>query len=82
MAAVQGQINETVGQEIFDIRRSSVANNVKNTSVLATPGDYSSRNAIEAKLLTQGYTQAALNLLSMNDLIYACRVKNDSAGIG
>ena len=50
-------------------------------SALGTPLNYTSLATLEARLLAIGYTQARVNQMGMNDMIYAVRVSDDSAGI-
>ena len=54
-----------------------------NASVLATPANYVSVATLEARLLAIGgaYTQARINQMTLNDMIYAVRVNDDAAGI-
>jgi hypothetical protein len=52
-------------------------------SALATPLNYSSLATLEARLLAIGgaYTQARINQMSLNDMEYAVRLNDDSAGV-
>jgi len=50
-------------------------------SALATPGNYVSLATLEARLLAIGLTQAKINQMTLNDMIYAVRVNDDAAGI-
>lgn len=77
MATVQGQIEETIPGLGVVRTRSTAANNNSSTTKVSTVANYTSRAAMEAYLLTQGYTQATLNLLTMNDLTYAVKLKQD-----
>lgn len=51
------------------------------TQKLATPADYADVDAMRTALTTAGYTSANLDLMTVNDMIYALRLANDSAGI-
>lgn len=82
MPAAQGQIGDLRG--FVDKRRSTAAGAINPATVLATIANYTDLNSIEAKLISTGnaaYTQAKLNLMTMNDKIYAVRLSQDSAGI-
>jgi hypothetical protein len=50
-------------------------------SALATPANYVSLATLEARLLAIGLTQAKINQMTLNDMIYAVRVNDDAAGI-
>jgi hypothetical protein len=52
-----------------------------NTSQLATPGNYVSVGTLETRLLAIGYTQARINQMTWNDMVYAVRINDDAAGI-
>lgn len=81
MASQHGQINEVIPATGVDKRRSTAAGNNSPTTKLVTIANYSDRNSMEAYLLTQGYSQAQLNIRNLNDLVYAVRRAQDSAGI-
>lgn len=80
MAAVHGQVNETIGLGFVDKRRSTAANTGKNTSILTTPANFNDVNAMETRLLSAGYTQAQLNVMTLNDKVYAVRLAAEAAG--
>jgi len=83
MVSAHGQLGEMLtGAGFLDKRRSTAAVTGSPASQVAPPLDYSSRNALEAYLVANGYTQATLNSMSINDLIYAYRLKKDAGGIG
>jgi hypothetical protein len=52
-------------------------------SALATPVNYTSLATLEARLLAIGgaYTQARINQMGINDMIYAIRLNDDLAGV-
>jgi hypothetical protein len=50
-------------------------------TVLATPANYSGVSALETRLLAIGYTQARINQMGRNDMIFAVRTSDDAAGI-
>jgi len=55
-----------------------------NASSLSTPANYASVNAMRTRLaaINAGYyTAARLDRMSVNDMVYAIRVADDSAGI-
>jgi hypothetical protein len=81
VTSINGQIGERVLPGFVDKRRSSLAGSVQTTSVLATPSDYTSRNAMEVYLLAHGYNQATLNIMNFNDVVWAYRQSADAAGI-
>lgn len=82
MTAVQPQIGERVFPGFVDKRRANgLTSTVRSTSVLATPSDYASLDAMNTYLLAHGYTQAQLNILNINDIVWAYRSSADAAGI-
>lgn len=53
------------------------------TQAIATPANYASITSMRTRLLAIGgvYTAAYLNGMTMNDMVYALRLSDDSAGI-
>ncbi|HEY6022294.1 MAG TPA: hypothetical protein VIY48_21285 [Candidatus Paceibacterota bacterium] len=54
-----------------------------STQPIATPANYASISAMRTRLLAIGgvYTAAYLDVMTKNDMIYALRLSDDSAGI-
>lgn len=52
-----------------------------STTPIGTPANYASVSALETRLLAIGYTAAQLKLMTINDMQYAVRLNDDSAGI-
>lgn len=80
MTAKHGQVEEMV-HALGPVRtRSTAAGHVSNTTKLSTPATYDDRTSLETYLLGHGMTQAQLNQSTLNDLVYAAKLKQD-AGI-
>lgn len=80
MTAKHGQVEEMI-TTLGPIRtRSTAANVVSNTTKLSTPATYNDRTSLETYLLAHGYTQAQLNIMTLNDCVYATKLSQD-AGI-
>jgi hypothetical protein len=77
MAAVHGQVEEMVSGLGLVRTRSRSSNNNANTSKVSTPATYNDRNSMETYLLAHGYTQAQLNSMNINDLVYATKLSQD-----
>ena len=71
------QADTDYGFGFVDKRR----NQGSNTSVLATPLNYTTVNTMRTRLAAVGYTTAQLDLMTRNDMVYALRVADDAAGI-
>lgn len=77
--AIEGEVFGFV-----DKRLSTAAGAVSSTSVLATPLNYVDVTKMRARLTTLNgarYTSAYLDVLTVNDMVYALRTLDDSAGI-
>jgi hypothetical protein len=80
MTAKHGQVEEMF-DELGPVRtRATATGHVANATKLSTPATYNDRTSLETYLLGQGYTQAQLNNMLLNDLVYAAKLKQD-AGI-
>lgn len=80
MTAKHGQVEEML-HDLGPVRtRSTATGHVANATKLSTPATYNDRTSLETYLLGQSYTQAQLNIMTLNDCIYAAKLKQD-AGI-
>lgn len=80
MTAKQGQVEE-MNPFLGPVRtRATAVGTVANATKLSTPATYNDRTSLETYLLGQGYTQAQLNVMTLNDCVYAAKLKQD-AGI-
>jgi len=80
MTAKQGQVEE-MNPFLGPVRtRSGASGHVANSTKLSTPATYNDRTSLETYLLSQSYTQAQLNVMTLNDCVYAAKLKQD-AGI-
>lgn len=52
-----------------------------NTTPIGTPANYASISALETRLAAVGYSAAQLAIMTVNDMHYALRLSDDSAGI-
>lgn len=54
-----------------------------STQPIATPANYASESALRTRLLAIGgvYTTAYLDIMTVNDMVYALRLSDDAAGI-
>lgn len=69
---------------ITDKRKTTSANAVSGTTVLATPLNYNDITKLRARLaaINAGrYTSAFLDTMTMNDMVYALRTLDDPTGI-
>jgi hypothetical protein len=78
--AQQGQVEEEIGGFV-QRQRATAANHAKNSTVISTPGTYADRASMETYLLSNGYTQATLTRMNINDVKYAVRLKQDPTSI-
>lgn len=81
MPAQHGQVEELNTLTGPQRQRATAANHAKNQTTLSTPATYNDRTALETYLLANGYTQAALNRMTLNDCVYAARLKQDPTSI-
>jgi len=77
MATVQGQVQEMVPALGVIRTRSTAANNGSTATKVSTPASYHDRSSMETYLLAHGYTQATLNVMNINDLVYAVKLSQD-----
>ena len=54
------------------------ANGNSTSTKASTVATYTDRASMETYLLSHGYTQANLNSMTINDLIYATKLKQDA----
>lgn len=69
---------------ITDKRKTTAANAVSGTTVLATPLNYFDVTKLRARLSTINagrYTSTFLNTMTLNDMWYALRTLDDPTGI-
>lgn len=55
-----------------------------STQAIATPANYASEASLRARLTAisaSTYSTANLNLMTINDMVYALRMNDDAAGI-
>ena len=78
MTSAQGQVQEMIPATGVIRTRSTAAGSIATATKLSTPATYKDRDSLEAYLLTQSYTQATLNLMTLNDLVYAAKLKQDA----
>lgn len=84
MANAQVDGANSVGITVIDKRKSTAANRVVATQMLATPLNYSSISALRTRLAAANgalFTAARLDAMTLNDMIYALRTIDDAAGI-
>lgn len=75
------QIGPAADLGFVDKRRSG---SLTDTTPLGTIANYASRATLEARLAAisaTSYTAARLRTMTMNDLVYAVRTHDDSAGL-
>lgn len=71
-----GQFGSVI-PDFADIRRLQGT----TATPLTNPADFQSLGTIETKLLANGYSQSTLNVMTLNDKIYALRLFEEAAGI-
>lgn len=72
--------NLGVANDVTDKRQTQG----NNASTIATPANYASVAALRTRLaaINAGlYTSAYLDLMTKNDMVYAVRLNDDSAGV-
>ncbi len=75
----QGDLGNTV-IDVIDKRKVQGA----STTPLATPANYASVSALRTRLAAINgtlYTATYMDLMTKNDMVYAIRLNDDSAGI-
>lgn len=72
----QTAVSNTIG--FVDKRRST---GPTNADTVATPANYDSVDAMVARLTALGYSAANISNMTRNDMVYAIRLADDSAGI-
>jgi hypothetical protein len=78
----QGQLG--VVRTVVDKRQVQVGPTPLTTQPIATPANYASIATMRTRLAAisgSTYTAAVLDLMTMNDMIYAIRLSDDAAGI-
>jgi hypothetical protein len=76
----QHQLGDLEAAGIVSRARAVAGSVAVNTNMLATPANYSSIAALDARLIAINagiYTQAQLDKMTANDKIYAIRVNDD-----
>jgi hypothetical protein len=82
MASKSGQVGELIGRNFVDKRRgNSNANSIQMGSALTTPANWTSTTSIETALLSNGYTNTQLQIMNLNDKVYALRLATEAGGI-
>ena len=81
MASKSGQVGEIVGKGFIDKRRNSASATVQMGSALTTAANFVSTTTIETALLSNGYTNAQLQVMNQNDKIWALRLATEAGGI-
>lgn len=74
--ATQHQPDDVLGF-VSKTRATSGSSGKSNESV-ATPANYTSIAALDARLTTLGYTATQLQTMTRNDKIFALRLKDDA----
>ena len=75
MASVQGQVQEMI--PALGVIRTRATTPVATATKASTPATYQDRDSLETYLLAHGYTQAKLNIMTLNDLVYAAKRSQD-----
>lgn len=72
-----------VVRSVVDKRQNQTGPTPLTTQPIATPANYASISSMRTRLLAIGgvYTAAYLDTMTMNDMVYALRLSDDSAGI-
>lgn len=72
----QTAVSNTIN--FVDKRRSS---GPTNADTVGTPANYDSVDAMVTRLTALGYSSTNISNMTRNDMVYAIRVADDSAGI-
>lgn len=75
--SAHGQQDSTLSTGFIDVRHTQG----NAGTPLSNPADFTSVSTAETKLLANGYTQARLNTMTINDKIYALRLLEEASGI-
>jgi hypothetical protein len=75
MAAKQGQVMEMI--PALGVIRTRSTTPVATATKMSTIASYADRDSMETYLLAHGYTQAQLNIMTINDIVYATKKSQD-----
>jgi len=78
----KAQLGNDLG--VVDKRESTAAGAISGTSPLGTPLNYIDITKLRARLIAINgtrYTTAYLDVMTVNDMIYALRTLDDAAGV-
>jgi hypothetical protein len=72
-----------VVRSVVDKRQNQTGPTPLTTQSIATPANYASIASMRTRLLAIGgiYTAAYLDVMTMNDMVYALRISDDPTGI-
>lgn len=62
----------------LDPNRATAGSVADGGSTVSAPATYDSNDALDAALITEGYTQTECDKMTQNDKVYALRLANDS----
>jgi hypothetical protein len=79
MAAKQGQVMEMI--PALGVIRTRTTTPVATATKMSTIATYTDRDSLETYLLSHGYTQTQLNIMNLNDLVYAAKRSQDPGAI-